>query len=77
MTIQGQLRAFREAVSMKHKTEVGPDHVFMGCMIRNCAWVVNNFQVKTRHRSFLGLLDYTGEVVPLERCETILRVEPS
>ena len=46
LTIQGQLRAFREAVSMKHKTEVGPDHVLMGWRVRHCAWVVNNFQVK-------------------------------
>ena len=46
LIIQGQLRAFREAVSMKYKTEVGPDHVLMGWMVRHCAWVVNNFQVK-------------------------------
>ena len=43
LTILGQLRAFREAVSMIHKTEVGPDHVLMGWMVRHCAWVVNNF----------------------------------
>ena len=30
--IQGQLRAFREAVSMKYKTEVGPDHMLTGWM---------------------------------------------
>ncbi len=66
-TIQGQVRAFREAVSMKHKTEVGPDHVLMGWMVRHCAWVVNNCQVKgtgkTPYRSIRGK-DYTGEVVP-------------
>ena len=45
-TIQGQLRAFREDVSMRHKTETGPDHVLMVWMVRRCAWVVNNFQVK-------------------------------
>ena len=61
LIIQGQLRAFREAVSMKYKTEVGPDHVLMG-------WrVVNNFQVKgtvrTPYRSVRGK-DNTGEVVP-------------
>ena len=28
--IQGHLRAFREVVSMKYKTEVGPDHVLIG-----------------------------------------------
>ena len=64
---QGQLRAFREAVLMKYKTEVGPDHVLIGCMARHCAWVVNNFQVKgtgrTPYRSIQGE-DYTGEVVP-------------
>ena len=36
LIIQGQLRAFREAVSMKYKTEVGPDHVLMGWMVRHC-----------------------------------------
>ena len=45
LTIQGQLRAFREDVSMRYKTEIGPDHVLMGWMVRHCAWVVNNFQV--------------------------------
>ena len=67
LIIQGQLRAFREAVSMKYKTEVGLDHVLMGWMVRHCAWVVNNFHVKgtgrTPYRSILGK-DYTGEVVP-------------
>ena len=38
LTIQGQLRAFREAVSMRYKTEVGPDHVLMGWMVQHCAW---------------------------------------
>ena len=51
---------------MKYKTEVGPDHVLMGWMVRQCAWVVNNFQVKgterTPYRSIQGK-DYTGEVV--------------
>ena len=28
---------------MKYKTEVGPDHVMMGWMVRHCAWVVNKF----------------------------------
>ena len=39
----------------------------MGWMVRHCAWVVNNFQVKgtgrTPYRSIRGK-DYTGEVVP-------------
>ena len=83
LTIQGQLRAFREAVSMQFKTEVRPDHVLMGWMVRHCARVVNNFQVKgtkrTPYRALRGK-DYTGEVVPLgEVCwgETILRMEAS
>ena len=67
LTIQGQLRAFREAVSVKYKTEIGTDHVLMGWMVRHCAWIVNHFQVKstrrTPYRSFRGK-DYTGEVVP-------------
>ena len=83
LIIQGQLRAFREAVSMKYKTEVGLDHVLMGWMVRHCAWVVNNFQVKgagrTPYRSIPGK-DYSGKVVPFGKCawgETILRMEPS
>ena len=32
LTIQGQLRAFREAVSMRYKTEFGPDHSTTLCM---------------------------------------------
>ena len=67
LIIQGQFRAFREAVSMKYKTKVGPDHVLLGWMVRHCAWVVNNFQVKgtgrTPYRSIWGK-DCTGEVVP-------------
>ena len=35
-TIQGQLRAFREDVSMRYKTEIGPEHVLMGWMFRHC-----------------------------------------
>ena len=67
LTIQGQLRAFREDVSMRYKTEIGPDHVLMGWMVRHCTWVVNNFQVKgpgrTPYRSVRSM-DYIGEVVP-------------
>ena len=67
LTIQGQLRAFRQDVSMIYKTEIGPDHVLMGWMVQHCAWVVNNFQVKgtgrTLCRSIRGK-DYTREVVP-------------
>ena len=67
LTIQGQLRAFREAVSMRYKTEIGPDHVLMGRMVRHCAWVANNFQVKgtgrVPYRCIRGK-DNTGEVVP-------------
>ena len=53
---------------MKYMTEVGPDHVLMGWMVRHCAWVANNFQVKgtgrTPYRS-IRCKDYNGEVVPL------------
>ena len=67
LIIQGQLRAFREAVSVKYQTAVGSDHVLMGWMVRHCAGVVKTFQVKgtgrTPHRSIRGK-DYTGEVVP-------------
>ena len=83
LIIQGQLRAFREAVSMKCKTEVGPDYVLMGWMGRHCALVVNNFQVqgtgRTPYRS-TGCKDCTEEVVPFGEVvwsETILRMEPS
>ena len=68
LTIQGQLWAFREAVSMIYKTEVGPDHVLMGWMVGHCARVVNYFQVKgtgrTPYRSIRSK-DHTGEVVLL------------
>ena len=68
LTIQGQLRAFREDVSVRYKTGIGPDHVLMGWMVRHCAWVVNNFRVngtgRTPSRSIRGK-DYTGEVVPI------------
>ena len=66
LTIQGQPRAFRGAVSMRYKTELGPGHVLMGWMVRHCAWVVNNFQVKGTGRTlyrFIRGKDYTGEVV--------------
>ena len=67
LIIQGHLRAFREAVSMNHKTEVGLDHVLMGWMVRQCALVVTNFQVKgTRRTPYRSMRCkyYTGEVVP-------------
>ena len=51
LTNQAQLRAFREAVSKRHETEIGPDHVLIGWMVRHCAWVVNNFQVKGTGRT--------------------------
>ena len=66
-TIQGQLRAFREDVSMRYKTEIGPDHVLMCWMVRHCECVVHIFQVKfsgrTHYRS-IRCKDYTGEVMP-------------
>ena len=66
LTIQGQLRAFREAVSMRYKTEIGPDHVLMGRMVRHSAWVANNFQVTGTGRvpyRCIRSKDNTGEVV--------------
>ena len=82
LTIQAQLRAFREAVSMRYRTEIGLEHVLMGWMGRHSAWVVTNLQVKgtgrTPHRS-IRRKDYIGEVVPFgEVCwrETIQRMEP-
>ena len=67
LRLDGASLAFGEAVSMNCKMEVGPDHVLMGWMVRHCAWVVNNFQVKgtgrTPYRSIRGN-DCTGEVVP-------------
>ena len=75
LIIQGQLRAFREAFSMKYKTEVGPDHVLMGWMVRQCARVVNNFQVKGTRRT-----PAPEKLCHLEKCAsggTILRMEPS
>ena len=52
---------------MRYKTEIGPDHVLMGWMVRLCAWVVNNFQVKGTGRTpyfSIRCKDYTGEVMP-------------
>ena len=81
LSIQGQLRAFREDLSMRYKTEIGPDHVLMGWMVRHCAWVVNNFEVKgtgrTPYRSIRGK-DCSGE--DLEKfvwAEIIHRTEPN
>ena len=51
LTIQGLLRAFREAVSLKYKTDIRPEHVLMGWMVRHSAWVVNNPQVKGSGRT--------------------------
>ena len=57
---------------MRYKSEIVFDHVLMGFLVRHCAWVVNNFQMKgtgrTPYRSIRGK-DYTGEVVPFgEMC---------
>ena len=58
---------FEKPSQWKYKNEVGLDHVLMGWMVRHCAWVFNNFQVKgtgrTRYRSIQSK-DYTVEVVP-------------
>ena len=66
LTIQGQLRAFRDSV--KYNTEIEPEHVLMGWMVRHSACVVNNVQVKGSGRTpcrSLRCKYYTGEVVPL------------
>ena len=47
----GKLRAFREAVSSKYKTENGPDHMLMSWMVRHSARVVNHFQVEGSGRT--------------------------
>ena len=68
LTIQGKLRAFREAVSVRYKTESGPDHVLVGWMVRHCAWVVNEIQVKGTGRTPCHCIrgnDYTVEVLPV------------
>ena len=36
LTIQGQLRVFREAVSMKYKSEVGPDQLDYSAQCISC-----------------------------------------
>ena len=58
---------FEKPSQWKYKTEVGPDHVLMGWMVRHCARVLNKFEVNgtgsTLCRSIRGK-DYTGEVVP-------------
>ena len=50
---------------MKYKTEIGPEHVFMGWLVQHCAWIANNLQVKetgrTNYRSIWDQ-DYTGAV---------------
>ena len=63
-TIQGQLRAFREAVSMKYKTEVGPDHVLMCWMVRHCALDVSNFPSEGHRKTLIVL---SGERATLEK----------
>ena len=55
---------------MKCKTEVGPDHVSRGWMVRHCAWGCKQLSSegepgRTPYRSIQGK-DYTGEVVPHE-----------
>ena len=83
LQIQEQLRAFRGAVSMKYKTEVGPDHMLMGWMVRHCAWVVNNFQVKgTRRTPFRSIragttLEKSCHLEKFVWAEIIQRMEPN
>ena len=59
---------------MKFKTEVGPDHVLMGWMVRHCAVVVNNFQGRELGERLIVL---SGARTTMECLgETILRMEP-
>ena len=56
---------------MKYKTEVGPDHVLMGWMVRHCAMVVNNFQGRERgerHIVLSGARTTLEKLDHLERC---------
>ena len=78
LTSQGQLRAFREDVSMRYKAEIGPDHVLMGWMVRQCAWVVNNFEVKGPGERLFVLPEARTTLLELfVSAETIQRVEPN
>ena len=82
LTIQGQLRAFREAVSMRYKIEIGPGHVLMGWMVRYCACFVNNFQVKGTWRTPYSsdartTLEKWCHLEKLVWDETIQRMEPN
>ena len=77
LTILGQFRAFREAVSSKLLREFGLDQVLMSRMVRHSAWVVNHLHVEgsglMSYRSLRGK-DHTGEVV---WDETILKMGPN
>ena len=66
LTIQGQLRAFREGVSMKYKTEVGPDHVLMDWMGRHCAWVVQQFRSEGHRENALSF--HPGQALHWRSC---------
>ena len=72
MTIQRQLRAFREAVSMKYKTEIGPEPVLMGWMVRHCAWVGHNFLSEGNRENALivlpGARTTLEKLCQLEKC---------
>ena len=71
--IQGQLREFLEAASMKYKTEVGSDHVLMGWMVRHCASV-------RKQLSSEGNRDNASSFFPGQGCawdETILKMAPN
>ena len=68
---------------MRHKTEIGPNHVLMGWMVGHCAWVVNNFQVERYRENALSFYPGQGQLEKLchlEKCawsEIIQRMEPS
>ena len=45
---------------MKYKTEVGPDHVLMGSMVRHCAWVVKQFPSEGNRENALSFFSGQG-----------------
>ena len=81
LTIQGQLRAFRDAVPSEYKTEIGPEHMLMSWMVRNSAWVANTVQEKDlgeRHIVVFEARTTLEKLCHLERSawdETSLKME--
>ena len=66
LMIQGQLRAFREAVSMKYKTEVGAGHVLMGWIVRHLCMVRKQFPSEGNRENALSF--YPGQGLHWRSC---------